>query len=194
MSHIEKLNFFFLSLAQISQAECILNYGQSYEMVIANQNGNLKETDTPLTDILESAITLYWKALATLKSSSLPTQSSPFQIEFIRLRAQFLEALHYVVVAKNTQAITPSPAIAQSIVQYSRDPLQKYGHITNQLRKAVKTIRACEENYLNLYRSSFDADPATLEYLEMYVIIVICLIYFYYVWLSISATKYYVTF
>lgn len=63
-----------------------------------------------------------------------------FQSEFIRLRGQFLEAMFNVVIIKNTQSITPPPAIAQTLAQNSRDHLQKFGHVTNQLRKAVKVM------------------------------------------------------
>lgn len=43
-----------------------------------------------------------------------------------------------VVIIKNTQSITPPPAIAHTLAQNSRDHLQKFGHVTNQLRKTVK--------------------------------------------------------
>lgn len=91
-----------------------------------------------------------------------------FQTEFVKLRGQFLEAIFNVVVARNTQSITPPPAIAQTLAQNSRDHLQKYGHVTNQLRKSVKILKSCEMNYLNLYKSAFDADPCTLEILELH--------------------------
>lgn len=45
-----------------------------------------------------------------------------------------------LVIIKNTQCITPPPGIAQTLAQNSRDNLQKFGHVTNQLRKAVKVV------------------------------------------------------
>lgn len=72
-----------------------------------------------------------------------------------------------MVIIKNTQGMTPPPAIAQTLAHNSRDHLQKYGHVTNQLRKAVKMLKACDDLYGKLYKSAFDADPCTLEYLEM---------------------------
>lgn len=101
------------------------------------------------------------------KASSSPTQPLAFQSEFARLRGQFLEAMFNVVIIRNTQSITPPPAIAHTLAQNSRDHLQKFGHVTNQLRKTVKTIKVCEDMYAKLYKSAFDADPCTLEYLEM---------------------------
>jgi integrator complex subunit 7 len=64
---------------------------------------------------------------------------------------------------------SPPPAIAQALAQHSRDHLQKFGHITNQLRKSIKIMKQVEDSYAKLYKSSFDADPCSLEYLEMYV-------------------------
>lgn len=168
---LEKLHFFLNSLSQISKAECILNNGCEYEQ-IEQQYATLSPTRRiksvfTLAERLEKAVTLYWKALATLKASSSPTHPLNFQSECVRLRGQFLEAMFNLVIIKNTQSITPPPAIAQIIAQNSRDHLQRFGHVTNQLRKAVKTLKVCEDLYSKLYKSAFDADPCTLEFLEM---------------------------
>lgn len=168
---LEKFHFFLTSLSQISKAECILNIGSEYEK-IEEQYKQISttqriESEFTLAQRLEKAVTLYWKALATLKASSSPTHPLIFQSEWIRLRGQLLEAMFNLVIIKNTQSITPPPTIAQIIAQNSRDHLQKYGHVTNQLRKAVKILKVCEDSYSKLYKSAFDADPCTLEFLEM---------------------------
>lgn len=170
---IEKIHFFLSALAQISKAECVLNHGYEFEVICLNYAAfeptaaaNLPPS-LSMVERLEKAISLYWKALATLKASSSPSHPLAFQSEFVRLRGQFLEAMFNVVIIKNTQSITPPPAIAHTLAQNSRDHLQKFGHVTNQLRKSVKTIKLCEDSYGKLYKSAFDADPCTLEYLEM---------------------------
>lgn len=168
---LEKLHFFLNSLSQISKAECILNNGCEYEQIEQQYvnllpNQRIKSVFT-LAERLEKAVTLYWKALATLKASSSPVHPLNFQTEVVLLRGKFLEAMFNLVIIKNTQSITPPPAIAQIIAQNSRDHLQKFGHVTNQLRKAVKTLKVCEDLYSKLYKSAFDADPSTLEFLEM---------------------------
>lgn len=167
----EKLHFFLNSLVQISKAECILNYGCEYDIIEnfykSQETEKRPKSQYTLAERLEKAIALYWKALATLKASSSLTHPLNFQTECIRLRGQLLEALFNIVIIKNTQSITPPPTIAQTIAQNSRDHLQKYGHITNQLRKAVKILKVCEDLYSKLYKSAFDADPCTLEFLEM---------------------------
>lgn len=142
----EKLYFFLSGLTQISKAECILNYGCEYEKIEAyykqtsSRDAALNPIKSSLTlaERLESAVSLYWKALATMKASSTTNHPLTFQTEFVRLRGQFLEAMFNLVIIKNTQSITPPPMIAQTLAQNSRDYLQKFGHVTNQLRKAVK--------------------------------------------------------
>lgn len=140
---IEKLHFFLCALCQVSKAECILIHGFEYEHIAADFAVLTSSVASPfsLAERIEKATTLYWKALATLKASSSPTHPLTFQSEFVRLRGQFLEALFNVVIIKNTHNITPPPAIAHTLAQNSRDYLQKFGHVTNQLRKTVKVSR-----------------------------------------------------
>ncbi|XP_011184460.1 integrator complex subunit 7 [Zeugodacus cucurbitae] len=182
---VDKLHFFLMGLAQMGKAECILNYGVEYEYMRdnyeqcaplqANVQSEDKVTNTtttalkqmPLMQRLESSINLYWQALASLRASSSPANPLTFQLEYLKLRAQFLQTLYMAVTVKNAQIIVPPPAIAGSLAQNSRDYLQKFGHVTNQLRKLVKALKSCEESYSRLYKSAFDADPVTLEFLEI---------------------------
>lgn len=166
----EKYYFYLTAMFQISQAECILLYGTNFEELcrdyVVFEPVNV-EPKMSIGEKLDKAINLYWKALSNLKATSTGTHSLSFQTDFVKLRAQFLEALHSIVIVRNTQCITPPPAIAQTLAQNSRDHLQKFGHVTNQLRKTVKTLKVCEETYQKLYKSAFDADPGTLEHLEI---------------------------
>ncbi|CAD7004330.1 integrator complex subunit 7 [Ceratitis capitata] len=183
---VDKLHFFLLGLSQMGKAECILNYGVDYEYMRDNyelcaplpENAKSENEPTnsttgtelkqmPLMQRLEAAINLYWQALASLRASSSPANPLTFQLEYLKLRAQFLQTLYMAVTVKNAQIIVPPPAIAGSLAQSTRDYLQKFGHVTNQLRKLVKALKSCEESYARLYKSAFDADPVTLEFLEI---------------------------
>ncbi|XP_005178900.1 integrator complex subunit 7 [Musca domestica] len=173
---VDKMHFFLTGLAQLAHAECILNYSVTYEFMQENyevcENYTVRsmplEQSMPLMQRLEMAINLYWQALASLRASSSPSHPAvTFQLEFLKLRAQFLQTLHSAVTIKNAQIIVPPPAIAGSLAQNSRDYLQKFGHVTNQLRKLVKELKSCEEAFGRLYKSTFDADPLTLEFLEI---------------------------
>ncbi|EDW40919.1 integrator complex subunit 7 [Drosophila sechellia] len=164
----DHMHYFLVALSQISQAECILNYGLEYAYM--RDNYAPKVAPDPLMTLmkrLETASNLYQQALASLRAGSSPQHPCTFQLEYLKIRAQFLQTLHLAVTVKNAQVIVPPPAIAGSLAQNSRDYLQKFGHVTNQLRKLVKALKACEETYARLYKSSFDADHVTLEFLEV---------------------------
>lgn len=167
---LERFHFYLMAMYQMSAAECILIHGMDFDELCRDYLVFEPITVTPKINIgerLDKAVGLYWKALTNLKATSNANQALTFQMEFVKLRAQFLEALHSIVIVRNTQFITPPPAIAITLAQNSRDHLQKYGHVTNQLRKTVKTLKICEENYAKLYKAAFDADPCTLEFLEL---------------------------
>ncbi|XP_043647564.1 integrator complex subunit 7 [Drosophila teissieri] len=164
----DHMHYFLVALSQISQAECILNYGLEYAYMRDNYAPKVApEPLMPLMKRLEMASNLYQQALASLRACSSPQHPCTFQLEYLKIRAQFLQTLHLAVTVKNAQVIVPPPAIAGSLAQNSRDYLQKFGHVTNQLRKLVKALKACEETYARLYKSSFDADHVTLEFLEV---------------------------
>lgn len=164
----DHMHYFLVALAQISQAECILNYGLEYTYMRDNYAPTeAPEPLMPLMKRLEAASNLYQQALASMRACSSPQHPCSFQLEYLKIRAQFMQTLHLAVTVKNAQVIVPPPAIAGSLAQNSRDYLQKFGHVTNQLRKLVKALKACEETYARLYKSSFDADNVTLEFLEV---------------------------
>ncbi|XP_055586604.1 integrator complex subunit 7 [Uranotaenia lowii] len=165
---LEKLNCFLIAMFQISKAECILNYGMEYESIIQiyPQITDMNASHFSLLDRLEKSVDLYCMAVSTLKATSSPQYQMIFQTEIVNLRCQFLQSLHNLVVLRNTLCIAPPSAISNTLAQNMRDPLQKFGHITNQLRKNIKNLKACEDAYSKLFKSSFDADPCSLEYLN----------------------------
>lgn len=85
----------------------------------------------------------------------------------MRIRCEFLQCLVQLIYTCHTLCIVPPPAIAATIVQNTRDEYQRHGYITNQLRKCGKEFKNCGELYWKLYQTAFDADPATLENMQM---------------------------
>uniref|UniRef100_A0A1Q3G3H8 Integrator complex subunit 7 n=1 Tax=Culex tarsalis TaxID=7177 RepID=A0A1Q3G3H8_CULTA len=165
---LEKLHFYLVAMSQISKAECILNHGIEYEQLL-NAFPSCMQLEVPQMTLLKrlnSAVNLYSMAFSTLKATSSPQTPMTFQSEITSLRCQFLQVLLSIVVSRNTLCIAPPSAISSTLAQNLRDPLQKFGHVTNQLRKDIKILKACEDAYAKLYKSSFDADPCTLEYLQ----------------------------
>lgn len=117
-----------------------------------------------ILDNLGLSISIYNKAIAALKAASLMLI---FQTEYTRLRCELLQCFMRLLFTCNSFCTTPPPAIASAIVQATRDEMQSYGHITNQLRKRAKEFKGCADLYWRLYQSAFDADPNTLYHLQL---------------------------
>ncbi|GLV38008.1 deflated [Carabus blaptoides fortunei] len=149
----EHLHFWLVSLKELSEAEAQLL--------------NIAASKNSLVQALNQAIVHYNKAVAALKAASTPTHNLQFQAEYIRLRTEYLQCLVQLVHTSDSLCTVPPPAIASTIVQASRDELQRYGYVTNQLRKCTKDLKSCGELYWKLYQSVFDADPATLENIQI---------------------------
>ncbi|XP_075234505.1 integrator complex subunit 7-like [Lycorma delicatula] len=146
----ENLHFWLVTLVEMSTGEAIL---------WSNNDG--------LLDRLGQAVVHYSKALAAIKAASSTAHALIFQAEYIQLRCEMLQAFGQLVAACNSLCTAPPPAITAAIVQATRDDLQRFGHITNQLRKSAKEFRACGELYWKLYQSAFDADPISLTNIQI---------------------------
>jgi len=143
----EQMHFWLAALETISTAESQLTSNPS------NLLGNLGQS-----------ISTYYRAIAALKAASLMLI---FQTEYTRLRCELLQCFMRLLSTCNSFCTTPPPAIASAIVQATRDEMQSYGHITNQLRKRAKEFKGCADLYWRLYQSAFDADPNTLYHLQL---------------------------
>lgn len=144
----EQMHFWLAALETISTAE-----------------SQLKSSNTSkLLSNLGQSISTYYRAIAALKAASLMLI---FQTEYTRLRCELLQCFMRLLSTCNSFCTTPPPAIASAIVQATRDEMQSYGHITNQLRKRAKEFKGCADLYWRLYQSAFDADPNTLYHLQL---------------------------
>ncbi|KAJ8921543.1 hypothetical protein NQ315_003163 [Exocentrus adspersus] len=125
------------------------------------------EESSTLVNRLDMAVIHYNKAIAALKAASTPSHNLTFQTEYMKIRTEFLQCLLQLIYTCNILCIVPPPAIAATIVQNTRDEYQRHGYITNQLRKCVKEIKNCGDLHWKLYQTAFDADPATLENMQI---------------------------
>ncbi|XP_025830682.1 integrator complex subunit 7 [Agrilus planipennis] len=148
----EHLHFWLVCLREMSKAEsCLIN----------------DKGKNSLVDRINEAIVNYNKAIAALKAASTPSNNLQFQAEYMRIRAEFLQCLVQLLHTCNILCIVPPPAIASTIVQTTRDEYQRHGYITNQIRKCVKDFKNCGDMYWKLYQTAFDADPVTLENIQI---------------------------
>ncbi|XP_074033531.1 integrator complex subunit 7 [Leptinotarsa decemlineata] len=147
----EHFHFWLVCLKEMSQAEAQL-YSEETESLVSR---------------LDKAIFHYNKAIAALKAASTPQHNLTFQAEYMKIRTEFLQCLLQLIYTCNILCIVPPPAIASTIVQNTRDEYQRHGYITNQLRKSVKEFKNCGDMHWKLYQTTFDADPATLENMQI---------------------------
>ncbi|XP_050311568.1 integrator complex subunit 7 [Anthonomus grandis grandis] len=147
----EHFHFWLSCLKEMSEAEALL----------------YSEDSKTLVSRLDKAVIHYNKAIAALKAASTPSHNLTFQAEYMRIRCEFLQSLAQLVYTCNILCIVPPPAIAATIVQNTRDEHQRHGYITNQMRKCVKEFKNCGDLYWKLYQTAFDADPSTLENMQI---------------------------
>lgn len=144
----EQMHFWLAALETISTAESQL----------------MSSNPSKLLSNLGQSISTYYRAIAALKAAS---SMLIFQTEYTRLRCELLQCFMRLLSTCNSFCTTPPPAIASAIVQATRDEMQCYGHITNQLRKRAKEFKGCADLYWRLYQSAFDADRNTLYHLQL---------------------------
>ncbi|XP_054272876.1 integrator complex subunit 7-like [Macrosteles quadrilineatus] len=145
----ENFHFWLLTLEEVSAGEASLRGASA------------------VLDRLGAATTHYYKALAAIKAASTPGQSLVFQTEYLRLRCEMLQCLSQLVATCKSFCTAPPPAISATIVQTTRDDLQRFGNITNRLRKCIKEFQTCGELYWKLYQSAFDADISSLNNIQI---------------------------
>ena len=122
-----------------------------------------KQDSKTLQEKLTSAGTVFQRGLTCLRAGSSAQQPLTFKIEFIKCRIQYLQVLTGLVSAATSLQTSPPPAIAAALAAQSRDDLQRCGRVTGQLRKVVKDLQSCAQQWGILAESSFDADAASLS-------------------------------
>ncbi|XP_022912913.1 integrator complex subunit 7 [Onthophagus taurus] len=154
----EHLHFWLVCLKEICTAESEL---------IQNNPEDCDDEEKTLVDRLSFAVVHYNKAIAALKAATTPSNHLHFQAEYMRIRSEFLQCLIQVIHTCNILCVVPPPAIASTLAQTTRDEFMRHGYLTNQMRKCVKEFQNCSEMYWGLYQTAFDADPSTLENLQI---------------------------
>ncbi|CAH0553711.1 unnamed protein product [Brassicogethes aeneus] len=147
----EHFHFWLVCLKEMTEAEAGLYSADSNTLI----------------DRLDKAIIHYNKAIAALKAASTPSYNLQFQAEYMKIRVEFLQCLVQLIYACNTLCIVPPPAIASTLVQYTRDEYQKHGYVTNQMRKCSVEFKNCGDLHWKLYQTAFDADPSTLDNMQI---------------------------
>ncbi|XP_034171663.2 integrator complex subunit 7 [Osmia lignaria lignaria] len=149
----EQLHFWISGLELVTKAEsCLMDKTEEAESKARVQT----------VEKLNGAIACYASACASLKAASTPLRSLQFASEYSKLRCEFLQAIIQLLHSCRSLCTAPPPAITITVILATKDDLQRYGRVTNQLRKSAQELRNCADNYQKLYQSAFDADPGSL--------------------------------
>ncbi|XP_063299923.1 integrator complex subunit 7 isoform X2 [Pelobates fuscus] len=140
------------------------------EFSLAEQSLTVLEEDdysSALSSIAD-ALKSYHKGIASLTAASTPMNPLSFQCEFVKLRIDLLHAFSQLICTCNSLKTSPPPAIASTIAMTSGNDLQRCGRISTQMKQSMEEFKDLATRYSDLYRSSFDADSATLRNIELH--------------------------
>ncbi|XP_071833474.1 integrator complex subunit 7-like isoform X1 [Apostichopus japonicus] len=116
---------------------------------------------------LSTSVQLYQKGIGCLKAASTPNHPLQFQLSFIRLRCDWLQSCSSLVTSLVTSRTCPPPAIAPAMAVANGQELLKCGHLAAQMQQCYNHLQSLASRFSQLYRVSFDADPKTLEQIQL---------------------------
>lgn len=125
------------------------------------------DSQLALSKQISDAGAKYQKGITTLKAS---VQSSnhqlSFQCTYASLRAEMFQAHSRLLASCATVKSCPPPAIATAVAMATGQDVQRLSHFAAQMTECSKLFRCLGEKYGQLYRSSFNADPVSLQNIE----------------------------
>ena len=154
----EHFYFWLTGLNQVCLGEHMLN--------------NVGNSD--LVDRLSSASANILEGLSTIRAASTQSQSQEFQVEYLKHRSDFLQALSQLVYTCHSLRTSPPPAIANK-AKDSADDLQRCGRVTSLLRGCVSEFNGLGSAFHKLYSSSFDGDVESLAHIHIFQHLCYCL-------------------
>lgn len=154
----EHYYFWLLGLKQVCLGEHLLND-------VSNKD---------LVDKLTVASSHVLEGLSSIRAASTPSRSQDFQVEYLKCRSDFLQALSQLVFTCHSLRTSPPPAIS-SQAKASGDDLARCGRVTTLLRSCIAEFNAVGQALTDLSCSSFDADQDTLSQLMIFQQLCHCL-------------------
>ncbi|KXJ24710.1 Integrator complex subunit 7 [Exaiptasia diaphana] len=125
------------------------------------------QTNRDLAESIASASSQYYKGLVSLKAAVTPSSQLTFQITYAKLRADLLQAHSLLFAACASMKSCPPPAIATAVAMTTGQDVHNLSHFATQISQVCQVFRQLGEKYSKLFQSSFDADPVSLENVEI---------------------------
>jgi len=124
------------------------------------------DTQLALSRQISDACAKYHKGITTLKASVSSNHQLSFQCSYTSLRAEMFQAHSLLLASCATVKSCPPPAIATAVAMATGQDVQRLSHFATQMTECSKLFRSLGERYGQLYCSSFNADPVSLQNIE----------------------------
>eukprot|EP00090_Calanus_glacialis_P010805 TRINITY_DN19273_c0_g1_i1.p1 TRINITY_DN19273_c0_g1~~TRINITY_DN19273_c0_g1_i1.p1 ORF type:complete len:960 (-),score=369.63 TRINITY_DN19273_c0_g1_i1:206-3085(-) len=157
----------FGEIAEWAQSDTGYCWLQGLSLLSQAENTLVMTSTLSLQERLATSLTLFHRAMSSLRCSSTASSPLTFQLEFVTCRIEVVTVLSCLVSAATSLSTSPPPAIAAALAAQSRDELARCGRVTPQLRKVVRQLSSCAAGWVRLAETSFDADSSSLALLAV---------------------------
>ncbi|CAE1237033.1 INTS7 [Acanthosepion pharaonis] len=122
---------------------------------------------TSTTENVGEALTHYQRGISQLKAATTPSFRLHFQNEYSSLRCQLMQQHRQLCQTCGTFQTCPPPAIASALAMNNSSDISRCGPVISQLTKCQSAYTNLSQKLMDLYQSSFDADPASLSNIQL---------------------------
>ncbi|XP_059168675.1 integrator complex subunit 7-like [Physella acuta] len=136
--------------------------GLQHSCAAENHIKQAKSDNSDLSACITDALQMYVKSHVTLKAASTPTYPLEFASDYVNLRMQVLQAHHLLLLSRSSFSAKPAPAISTALAATNGQEGTRWAQVVIQLQKCLNEYKEASTLASNLYRSAFDADPASL--------------------------------
>ncbi|KAH9499613.1 Integrator complex subunit 7 [Bulinus truncatus] len=126
-----------------------------------------KADNSDMANCIADAVEMYVKSHATLKAASTPTNPLDFACSYVNLRMHILQAHHLLLLSCSSFSAKPPPAISMALAATNGHEGTRWAQVVHQLEKCLKEYKNASVLASSLYKSAFDADPASLHNINM---------------------------
>ncbi|GAB1599137.1 integrator complex subunit 7-like [Argonauta hians] len=120
-----------------------------------------------ISSMIGEALTHYQRGISQLQAATTQNFKLQFQSEYCTLRCELVQLHQHLCQTCSTFQTCPPPAIASAVAATNSQDISRCGPVISQLLKCQNSYSNLSRKFLNLYQSSFDADPASLANLQL---------------------------
>ncbi|CAI9720623.1 integrator complex subunit 7-like [Octopus vulgaris] len=130
-------------------------------------NISSQSTKNNLSSMIGEALTHYQRGISQLQAATTQNFRLQFQSEYCSLRCELVQLHQHLCQTCSTFQTCPPPAIASAMAVTNSRDISRCGPVISQLLKCQNSYSNLSQKFLDLYQSSFDADPASLANMQL---------------------------